>query len=106
MTSPTPLSIVLGADDPLAGAEPVQWAVEELRAALAARGVDARAHDRLAEATGDPIILVAGGQSPAAREALAAAGVALPDVPEAFALLPATVGGGAPYWPAAATRAG
>lgn len=93
MSRPTPLSLVLDAADPLAGLDPVRWAVEELRAALIAGGCAVSTHDRLAMATGEPVLLVTGWHSPAARAALGTVGLALPEVPEAFVLLPTTMAG-------------
>ncbi len=93
MSRPTPLSLVLDAADPLAGLDPVRWAVEELRAALIAGGCAVSTHDRLATATGEPVLLVTGWHSPAARAALGTVGLALPEVPEAFVLLPTTMAG-------------
>ncbi len=93
MSRATPLSLVLDAVDPLVGADPVRWAVEELRAALAAGGYEVHAHDQLAQATDEPVLLITGGRSAAAREALGETGLALPDLPESFALLPAPVAG-------------
>jgi hypothetical protein len=69
-------SISIDADDPIASAPPVRWAASELENALAARQLQAR-------------IVAAGRTAPVARRILGAAGVSVPDVPEALAIVPA-----------------
>ncbi len=72
---------------------PVQWAAEELREALAARGVSSQIYASLDAAPASlACILVAGRASNAARQLLGAAEVSLPDVPEALALARGKIG--------------
>jgi hypothetical protein len=88
------VSIVCDPADPLAQAAPVQWAVGCLRDALAARGVPVRLHRQAGEAAaGDVCVVVAGAKAPAAAQALAGAGVTVPDAAESLALVPGKIGG-------------
>ncbi|HEY7294601.1 MAG TPA: hypothetical protein VH916_06140, partial [Dehalococcoidia bacterium] len=83
--------------DELAAQPPVTWAIDRLRQALAARGIDATVRERLDDGSAAPKhglrIVVAGDAAPPASSVLAGAGVSLPSVPEALALVPATLGG-------------
>lgn len=88
------VSIVRPPADALAGQGPVRWAVSQLQEALSAGGVPVRLCDRTEDAgPGDLCVLVAGRESAAAREVLGAAGVSIPDVPEAVGLVPGRGGG-------------
>jgi hypothetical protein len=86
---PRAISIVVRSDDALAGRPPVRWAIEQLRGALEAKGVKAAvlAREGVHDRTG-ATLLVAGSETPAAAPVLARAGVSIPNVPEAFALVP------------------
>jgi hypothetical protein len=82
------VAIVHDSDDAVAAAPAAQWALGQLRDALAARGVPARVCRRLDEVTpGEACVLAGGGTAPRPREALDRSGTALPDHPEALALL-------------------
>jgi hypothetical protein len=88
------VSIVVDADDSMSQQVPVCWAVEELTHTLAERGISAQARPSLREAPqGAECILVAGSTGKLARSALQEAGVAVPDSPEALALVRLQVGG-------------
>ena len=67
---------------------PVCWALEQLQAHLKARDVAAQVHASPAEAPADALPIVVGG-----RAVLDAAGIDLPDVPEALALVSARAAG-------------
>jgi hypothetical protein len=71
-----PASITFDPSDPIASAPPARWAASEVGAALAGRQLQAR-------------IVAAGRTAPAARKVLAKAGISVPDVPEALAIVPA-----------------
>jgi hypothetical protein len=82
------VAIVHDADDAVAAAPPVQWAIGQLRDALAARGIAVRARRRLDEvAPEETCVLAGGGTATPARDVLGKSGTALPDHPEALALL-------------------
>ncbi len=87
------LSIVVGASDAVANAPPVRWATELLFNALAARALSPRSVRTLADAGSDQRIVVAGADSPAARDLFGKFGAAMPPGPEALALLGATLDG-------------
>ncbi|MGD0745341.1 MAG: twin-arginine translocation signal domain-containing protein [Verrucomicrobiota bacterium] len=81
------VSIVLDESDAFVKEAPVQWAVEQLRAALAARGVAAQIQPSLDQASvSRECILVAGRNSIFSRQILDRAGILLPGTPEALAL--------------------
>lgn len=87
------ISIVRGSDDPLAGQVPVRWAIEQLRAAIEAKGIGADVADREDAAhLGGLTLLVASSGSPRAQQLLARAGVSNLDVPEALGLVPGASG--------------
>jgi hypothetical protein len=87
------IAIVLDESGALATQPPVQWAVEQLRDALTARGLPAQIYQSLDEApTGQECVLLAGPTSPRARQILAGANISLPDVPEALALARGKIG--------------
>ena len=74
--------------DAVAGQEPVGWAIGELRAALADAGLPA--DETAGPEPGALNVIVAGPAQPLAQRVLDQAGAALPDAPEAFALVPET----------------
>ena len=82
------VSIVADADDAVVRQRPVQWAMQELRDSLEARGISARLRKNTAEAAvDDEWVLVVGGASNLARQLLESAGISMPDVPEALGLM-------------------
>ncbi len=84
------LAIVRDPADAVATGAPVRHALERLRRALAARGIAARLLPSPGEARSDePILLVAGADTPLAR----ATGVAPPAGPESLAIAPARLAG-------------
>lgn len=93
-TAPAPgsgraVAIVVDPADPVASAPPAQWAVTQLREALAGRGFAVRLCSRLEEtAPAELCVVAAGGSSALPR----AAGIASPDGREALVLAPATLG--------------
>jgi hypothetical protein len=87
------VAIVLDPSDALATLPPVQWAAEQLRDALIARGVPSQIYASLDEAPPSQLcVLVAGRASQSANQLLAAAKIYLPDFPEALALAPGKIG--------------
>jgi hypothetical protein len=81
------ISIVLDQSDPVVTQSPVPWAVEQLRAALAGRGIAAKIYRNLDQApASQECILVAGRNSNFSKHILDRAGILLPDTPEALAL--------------------
>ena len=84
------VSIVCDPRDPIASAPPSRWAAEQLRQALAQRGIAVRRCDRLDEAgPADLCVIAVGAVSSAVRDA----GVGAPTEPEALALAPGRLGG-------------
>jgi hypothetical protein len=82
------VAIVYDPDDAVAAAPPAQWAIGQLRDALAARGLTVRVRRRLDEvAPEEACVLAGGGTAPLPREVLDRSGTALPDHPEALALV-------------------
>ncbi len=93
MSETSVITILRDSTDRLTAEEPVRWAVGELRAALAARGVTAREAGQIGEVPdGAVCVLVAGPSSSAASEILREASLAMPDAPEAVALTPGRSG--------------
>jgi hypothetical protein len=87
------ISIVLDASDPVVKQPPVQWAVEQLREALVARGISAQTYPRLEVAPpSQECVLVAGRASRLSRAVLELAGISLPAVSESLALSHGTIG--------------
>src|SRR5919199_2678953 len=81
--------IVRDPADDLAAAGPVGWASEQLRHALSARGIATDLVEHINDAPSDSLcIAIAGPTAPVVRDALAAAGTAIPNVPEALGLIP------------------
>ncbi len=91
----TNLTIIVDRADAVATSPPVAWAVEQLRTALAGRGMGIHVEEGLGSPAGHPAVVVAGPRSPVARDLLGNAGVTLPAGPEALALVPG--------WPAASS---
>ncbi|MBI2951628.1 hypothetical protein HYY27_06005, partial [bacterium] len=86
------VSIVRPPANALAAQGPARWAVSQLQEALSARGVPVRLCDRTEDAGPEDLcVLVAGRES--AAGVLGAAGVSIPDVPEAVGLVPGRAGG-------------
>src|SRR5665213_967415 len=87
------IAIVLDKSDAVTTQPPVQWAAEQLREALAARGIAAQIFQSLDDTPPAlEIVLVAGRNSRFARQILDAAKISLPDVPEALALARGKIG--------------
>jgi len=82
------VAVIADPTDPLVASIPVQWALADLLVALAARGVTVQRHETLDQApvTG-PRLVLAGARAPAAQAILQRAGVAVPQTPEALALV-------------------
>ena len=81
------LAMVLDPEDAIAQLPPVQWAVDELRAALAARGVATQTYASVDQTPpSQECVLVASRNSQLAGQLLSAANVSLPAIPEALAL--------------------
>jgi hypothetical protein len=83
------LSIVRDPADPTGAQTPVRRAIRQLQDTLAGRGVAAQVYEQIEQAPADePCILVAGRSSSLAQMVLERAGVAMPGVAEALALVP------------------
>src|SRR5208282_1996346 len=81
------VSIVLDESDAVIKEAPVQWAVEQLRDALVARGVTTQIYQSLDPApVSQECVLVAGRNSNLSKHILDRAGIVLPNTPEAMAL--------------------
>jgi hypothetical protein len=81
------IAIVLDPSDVLTTQQPVQWAAEQLRDVLIARGVPSQIYANLNDAPPSQLcILAAGRTSQPANQLLAAAKISLPAIPEALAL--------------------
>ena len=88
------VSIVLDPADRTAAAAPARWAADELREALAARGIGVTRRDRPAQAPPEDLCVVAAGaDTPLAGEILGRARATVPAVPEALALAPGKAAG-------------
>jgi hypothetical protein len=59
--APTNVSIVADPRDPIAGAQPVRWALQELEESLKARGVTVNKRQALAEAKSGELCILASG---------------------------------------------
>jgi hypothetical protein len=94
VTARPAISIVRPSGDVSAWAAPVSWALGQLRAALGQRGIEAldqRVSDRVPPESFT--LLVASADSRDAAGLLTRAGVTIPSVPEALAIVPTAVGG-------------
>jgi hypothetical protein len=86
---PNGVSIVVDSYDITAGAQPSQWAVNELERSLSAAGIDVFRCDQLSQARNGDLIIVAGGaDSPLARHLLKNGPTTIPAVAEALGLIP------------------
>ncbi|MHC4357172.1 MAG: hypothetical protein ACYS0H_31140, partial [Planctomycetota bacterium] len=82
------VAIVSNPTDSLAAEQPVRWAVSRLQDRLESRGVSVELHTSLYQVTPGAItVVVAGRGSNRARRMLGAAGLSVPDVPEAIGLV-------------------
>jgi hypothetical protein len=87
------VAIVLDNSDAFVTQPPVQWAAEQLRDALTARGVAAQIYQGLDDAPpAQECVLVAGRASHPAQQILGAAKISLADAPEALALAHGKIG--------------
>jgi hypothetical protein len=81
------VALVLDAAEAVVKQAPVRWAAEQLRDALAARGVAVQFYEHLDQAPlAQECVLVTGGTSSPARQIFKARGISLADAPESFAL--------------------
>jgi hypothetical protein len=88
-----PVTIVLDPGAAVAQEPPVRWAAEQLRDALAARGVTAQLCESLEQApSSQECILVTSAVSNPAREICRSRGIAPPDAPESFVLTRGKIG--------------
>ncbi|HEY4356918.1 MAG TPA: hypothetical protein VGN16_14300 [Acidobacteriaceae bacterium] len=82
------VALVIGADDPHTSEAPVQWAIRELEAAFAQKGVTVRHCDSLRETTqAELCILVAGTRNEVATSILHGAGLQISDQPESLGIV-------------------
>ena len=84
------IAIISDPTDAVAAAKPAQWATEQLRLALVARGFDARVVARFDAARADDLCVFAASRASAATREV---GVLLPDAPESLAIAPGRLGG-------------
>ncbi|HET9723400.1 MAG TPA: hypothetical protein VFR44_06105 [Actinomycetota bacterium] len=90
-----PIAIVRRREDGLARRPAVDWAIGELRAAVEAKAIRVDLLDEAREPDRTGIVLtVADSRDPGAERILRAAGVSVPDVPEALGLVRDASGGG------------
>jgi hypothetical protein len=88
------VSIIVSPDDRVATQLPVRWATEELRRSLVSHGIDVRSHERAEQAAaGHLCLVVAGAESPQAREILNSAKASFPQAPESLAIVPGEAAG-------------
>ncbi|HTX18834.1 MAG TPA: hypothetical protein VMG34_09250 [Bacteroidota bacterium] len=84
------VSIIADPADPVAGAPPSIWAANELLQTLTSGGIAVSRCEKLSQAgSGDLCILVAGSESPLARQIFRDAKIDFPVAPEALGLIPA-----------------
>jgi len=84
---PAVAAVVLDGADPLTKTAPVQWASQQLMAALVGRGFQVEVQLSLEAVSSAQVCVLAGGRaSIPARALLDAAGLSLPDAPECVAL--------------------
>ena len=87
------IAIAFDQADAVVTKPPVQWAAEQLRDALTARGLSAQIYQSLDDASPAlECVLVTGSASNLARQILDAAKISLPEVPEALALTRGKIG--------------
>ena len=88
------VSIVVDPADPIAAAQPSQWAVGELADSLACRGISVGRYGYISQAPpGDICIIAAGRNAAAAREVLQGSSLAMEAVAETCVLAPGQVAG-------------
>jgi hypothetical protein len=88
--TPSTIAIISDPGDPVAATPPVQWAINELEAALNAKGVVVNRYRQLAEASAaERCIVVAGADSVSAQDLLKSSGATIPAASEALGLIPA-----------------
>ena len=88
------VSIATFSDDVIASAVPPQWAISQLKQALATKGVDARVISNISQAAaGELVIVVASSKAPVAQEIIKSAGITMPSSAEALLLTSGTVAG-------------
>jgi hypothetical protein len=86
-------SIVLDATEAVVKQAAVRWAAEQLRDALAARGVAAQFYENLDQAPpSQECVLVTSGASNPARQIINTAGISSPEAPEALTLARGKIG--------------
>jgi hypothetical protein len=81
------VSIFADPEDRLAVEPPVQWAIEQLLGAFSSRGITAQVVSPQNQASGAERIIIGSRASTFARERLARQKIAVPDIPEALALV-------------------
>ena len=87
------VAIVPDPTDTLSREGPVRWAIEQLQARLKAREVSVELHSSLDQVSPRAItVVVTGRDSNWARSMLGAAGLSVPNVPEALGLIRSTLG--------------
>jgi hypothetical protein len=88
------VALVVDPADAVAAAKAPQWALGELEEALGRAGASVRTIARLSQARdGERCVVASGMRAAVARDALARAQAAVPDVPEALAIVNARIGG-------------
>ena len=88
------VSIISDPADPIAGKQPVKWAVGELEKALTSKGVSVSRCERIDQTReGDLCVLMAGSRSAVAQRVLNAAGINIPDISEALGIVPGQLSG-------------
>ncbi len=88
------VSIAADPGDPIASAAPSQWALQQLREALAAQGAAVTMCKSLGQAAPEDLwVLAASASASPAREVLKGAGLTVPNAPESAALTPGKIAG-------------
>ncbi|MCH8120735.1 MAG: hypothetical protein IIC00_13545 [Planctomycetes bacterium] len=89
------VAIVSDPGDKLSKQAPVRWAIEQLQDRLKAHGVPTQLYSMIDQVSPSAAacVVVAGRSSKPARAMLAAAGLSVPDVPEAIGLVQGKLGG-------------
>ena len=87
------IAVAFDETDVVTAETPVRWAAEQLRDALVSRGLPAAIYPNLNDVqAGQECVLVAGRNSPRARQLLATAKISLPVAPEALAMARGKIG--------------
>ncbi len=93
-SGPVRVFIVYDPGDPIASSVPVQWSIEQLRAALSAKGIGSAAGLQGDQSPRRATCIVAAGASASmAGQVLSRAGVTMPDSPESLGLVPGQLAG-------------